>query len=68
MRGVSSEAEAEPAKAVGEQRGSLSLLASVRAIELQLVALVVVFSATGLVPVMDLLFPTLASLYLVLLS
>ncbi|GAB2262506.1 hypothetical protein Droror1_Dr00003503 [Drosera rotundifolia] len=43
-------------------------LGSLRIIELQLVAFIMVFSASGLVPLLDLVFPALASAYIVLLS
>ncbi|KAJ7544796.1 hypothetical protein O6H91_09G093700 [Diphasiastrum complanatum] len=39
------------------------VMGSLRVIELQLVAFIVVFSASGLVPLVDLLFPVFASLY-----
>ena len=48
-----------------EQSG---LMGSVRTIELQLVAFIVVFSASGLVPVADLIFPILVTSYLYILS
>ncbi|XP_028766032.1 uncharacterized protein LOC114723950 [Neltuma alba] len=44
------------------------LMGSLRVIELQLVAFIMVFSASGLVPLLDLAFPAFASLYLFLLS
>lgn len=48
--------------------GSMTMMGSLRIIEIQLVAFVLVFSASGLVPLLDLLFPPLISLYLLLLS
>ncbi|KAK7350917.1 hypothetical protein VNO77_09970 [Canavalia gladiata] len=48
--------------AVGGMMGSL------RVIELQLVAFILVFSASGLVPLLDLVFPALASAYILALS
>lgn len=48
--------------------GSMTMMGSLRVIELQLVAFVLVFSASGLVPLLDLLFPVLVSIYLFLLS
>lgn len=50
------------------EQGSRGLMGSMRTIELQLVAFIVVFSASGLVPVMDLIFPVFVTLYLVILS
>ncbi|KAI5073659.1 hypothetical protein GOP47_0011672 [Adiantum capillus-veneris] len=44
------------------------LMGSIRTIELQLVAFIVVFSASGLVPVADLLFPVFVTPYLYFLS
>ncbi|KAJ7957525.1 Transmembrane protein [Quillaja saponaria] len=44
------------------------VMRSVRVIELQLVAFIMVFSASGLVPLFDLAFPIFASLYLLALS
>ncbi|KAK4785692.1 hypothetical protein SAY86_002381 [Trapa natans] len=41
------------------------LTSSLRVIELQLVAFITVFSASGLVPLLDLIFPVFASAYLV---
>lgn len=48
--------------------GSLTMMGSLRVIELQLVAFVLVFSASGLVPLLDLLFPALVSIYLLALA
>ncbi|XP_068649811.1 uncharacterized protein [Aristolochia californica] len=44
------------------------VIGSLRVIELQLVAFIMVFSASGLVPILDLGFPVLASVYLLLLA
>ncbi|KAI3929983.1 hypothetical protein MKW98_004137 [Papaver atlanticum] len=44
------------------------VMGSLRVIELQLVAFIMVFSASGLVPLIDLIFPAFASAYLLLLS
>ncbi|XP_010250650.1 PREDICTED: uncharacterized protein LOC104592838 [Nelumbo nucifera] len=44
------------------------VMGSLRVIELQLVAFIMVFSASGLVPILDLIFPAFASVYLLLLS
>lgn len=43
-------------------------MGSLRVIELQLVAFIMVFSASGLVPLLDLVFPAFASAYLFALS
>jgi hypothetical protein len=43
-------------------------MGSLRVVELQLVAFIVVFSASGLVPVVDLLFPVFISIYAFLLN
>ncbi|KAL2510362.1 hypothetical protein Fot_34009 [Forsythia ovata] len=43
-------------------------MGSLRVIELQLVAFIMVFSASGLVPLLDLVFPAFASAYLLALS
>ena len=51
-----------PAKPSGGIMGSL------RMIELQLVAFILVFSASGLVPILDLIFPAFATLYILALS
>ncbi|GAU19560.1 hypothetical protein TSUD_303730 [Trifolium subterraneum] len=52
----------EPAPSAGGMMGSL------RVIELQLVAFILVFSASGLVPLLDLVFPALASAYILALA
>ncbi|CAI0381323.1 unnamed protein product [Linum tenue] len=44
------------------------LMGSLRVIELQLVAFIMVFSLSGLVPVLDLVFPLFISAYLIVLS
>ncbi|KAL9420635.1 hypothetical protein AB3S75_038246 [Citrus x aurantiifolia] len=44
------------------------VMGSLRVIELQLVAFITVFSASGLVPLLDLVFPAFASAYLIALS
>lgn len=43
-------------------------LGSLKVIELQLVAFIMVFSASGLVPLLDLIFPAFASAYIIVLS
>ncbi|KAF7834119.1 Transmembrane protein [Senna tora] len=45
-----------------------SVMGSLRVIELQLVAFIMVFSASGLVPLFDLAFPAFASIYILALS
>jgi len=50
----------------GAQGGGM--MGSLRMIELQLVAFILVFSASGLIPLLDLVFPVLASAYIVALS
>ncbi|XP_061360015.1 uncharacterized protein LOC133304061 [Gastrolobium bilobum] len=44
------------------------MMGSLRMIELQLVAFILVFSASGLVPLLDLVFPALASAYIMALA
>ncbi|KAB1224530.1 hypothetical protein CJ030_MR2G007117 [Morella rubra] len=44
------------------------LMGSLRVIELQLVAFILVFSASGLVPLIDLVFPAFTSVYLLALA
>lgn len=44
------------------------VMGSLRVIELQLVAFIMIFSASGLVPLLDLVFPALASAYFIALS
>lgn len=44
------------------------VMGSLRVIELQLVAFIMVFSASGLVPFLDLIFPAFTSTYLFLLA
>lgn len=44
------------------------LMGSLRVIELQLVAFILVFSASGLVPLIDMIFPAFASVYIIALS
>ncbi|CAN4100581.1 unnamed protein product [Withania somnifera] len=51
-----------------QQQQAEGVMGSLRVIELQLVAFIMVFSATGLVPLLDLIFPALTSAYLLLLS
>lgn len=48
--------------------GGGGLMGSLRVIELQLVAFILVFSASGLVPLLDMVFPAFASVYLFALS
>jgi hypothetical protein len=52
----------------GDVAGLGGVMGSFRVIELQLVAFIVVFSASGLVPVVDLVFPIFITVYCFLLS
>lgn len=52
----------------GDVAGLGGVMGSLRVIELQLVAFIVVFSASGLVPVLDLVFPIFITIYCFLLS
>lgn len=51
-----------------EQAPMGGMMGSLRVIELQLVAFILVFSASGLVPLLDLVFPAFASAYILALS
>ena len=51
-----------------QQSAMGGVMGSLRVIELQLVAFIMVFSASGLVPLLDLVFPAFASAYLLALS
>ncbi|XP_027343136.1 uncharacterized protein LOC113855706 [Abrus precatorius] len=51
-----------------QEHGSMTLMGSLRVIEVQLVAFVLVFSASGLVPLLDLAYSALVSLYLMALA
>ncbi len=55
-------------KRAGDTPGLGGVMGSLRVVELQLVAFIVVFSASGLVPVVDLLFPVFISIYAFLLN
>ncbi|CAM6070297.1 unnamed protein product [Sphagnum tenellum] len=55
-------------KKAGDTAGLGGVMGSLRVVELQLVAFIVVFSASGLVPVVDLLFPVFISIYAFLLN
>eukprot|EP01018_Ginkgo_biloba_P023367 Gb_39412 [translate_table: standard] len=59
------EAEGRKAGGGGVMGG---VMGSLRVVELQLVAFILVFSASGLVPLLDLAFPVFVSLYLLALS
>lgn len=52
----------------GDTAGLGGVMGSFRVIELQLVAFIVVFSASGLVPILDLAFPVFISIYAFVLS
>ncbi|XP_020234944.1 uncharacterized protein LOC109814842 [Cajanus cajan] len=56
------------AKARAEEAPLGGMMGSLRVIELQLVAFILVFSASGLVPLLDLVFPALASAYILALA
>ncbi|KAK1271069.1 hypothetical protein QJS04_geneDACA012612 [Acorus gramineus] len=59
----------QPAKPpVPSRQSQPSVMGSLRVIELQLVAFIMVFSASGLVPLLDLAFPAFATLYILSLS
>nr|XP_043615030.1 uncharacterized protein LOC122587000 [Erigeron canadensis] len=53
--------------AAGSASGG-GMMGSIRLIELQLVAFIMVFSAIGLVPILDLIFPAIITSYLLMLS
>lgn len=53
---------------VSDFGGLGGVMGSFRVIELQLMAFIVVFSASGLVPLIDIIFPVIITLYSVLLS
>jgi hypothetical protein len=52
----------------GDAGGLGGIMGSLRVIELQLVAFIIVFSASGLVPLVDLVFPVFLTIYAFLLS
>lgn len=58
----------EAAAASSAVGGGGGVMGSLRVIELQLVAFIMIFSASGLVPLLDLVFPALASAYFLALS
>lgn len=68
MSGVSLAVAAGDGKEGDKRVGSMTMMGSLRVIELQLVAFVLVFSASGLVPLLDLLSPILISIYLLALA
>ncbi|KAK1406047.1 hypothetical protein QVD17_42244 [Tagetes erecta] len=59
---------ADETSSISKQEKLSGVMGSVRVIELQLVAFIMVFSASGLVPLFDLAFPVFTTLYLLLLS
>ncbi|MCE3050663.1 hypothetical protein HAX54_047774 [Datura stramonium] len=67
-RSEADETTSKPEQREGNQQQAVGIMGSLRVIELQLVAFIMVFSASGLVPLLDLIFPALASAYLLLLS
>ncbi|XP_052205586.1 uncharacterized protein LOC127810251 [Diospyros lotus] len=58
----------KPLQQQQQQAAVGGIMGSLRVIELQLVAFIMVFSASGLVPLLDLVFPAFASAYLLALS
>ncbi|KAI3467745.1 hypothetical protein Pfo_024408 [Paulownia fortunei] len=58
----------KPVQRRQEQAALGGVMGSLRVIELQLVAFIMVFSASGLVPLLDLVFPAFASAYFLVLS
>ncbi|EOX99747.1 Uncharacterized protein TCM_008613 [Theobroma cacao] len=60
--------EHKPLRQQQQQSVSGGLMGSLRVIELQLVAFIMVFSISGLVPLLDLVFPAFASTYIIALS
>ncbi|RAL38658.1 unnamed protein product [Cuscuta campestris] len=71
MSGVSlavSSTDMDKSKSPPEQKQAVGIMGSLRLIELQLVAFIMVFSASGLVPLLDLVFPALTTAYLLALS
>ncbi|KAH9626428.1 hypothetical protein KSS87_018731 [Heliosperma pusillum] len=66
---LASSGEPKPVLTNQHQRTSPSgVMGSLRVIELQLVAFIMVFSVSGLVPLLDLIFPAFASAYILALS
>ncbi|KAK3035858.1 hypothetical protein RJ639_032995 [Escallonia herrerae] len=57
-----------PTTTKSQQTAVGGVMGSLRVIELQLVAFIMVFSVSGLVPLLDLVFPAFASAYLIVLS
>nr|GME11124.1 Transmembrane protein [Ipomoea batatas] len=51
-----------------KKQQAVGIMGSLRVIELQLVAFILVFSASGLVPLLDLAYPALSSAYLLIIS
>ncbi|XP_050205016.1 uncharacterized protein LOC126655056 [Mercurialis annua] len=66
--GAGNKAATKPATATTQESMMGGVMGSLRVIELQLVAFIMVFSASGLVPLFDLVFPAFASAYLLILS
>ncbi|KAK6281839.1 PREDICTED: uncharacterized protein LOC18608934 [Theobroma cacao] len=60
--------EHKPLRQQQQQSVAGGLMGSLRVIELQLVAFIMVFSISGLVPLLDLVFPAFASTYIIALS
>lgn len=53
---------------IQEQTSTTGILGSLRIIELQLVAFIMVFSISGLVPLLELIYPAFVSIYIIALS
>ncbi|KAJ4814756.1 transmembrane protein [Rhynchospora pubera] len=66
--GESTRKETTKSKQLQQQPIIGGIMGSLRVIELQLVAFIMVFSASGLVPFVDLLYPALATVYCIFLS
>ncbi|KAK3033364.1 hypothetical protein RJ639_034414 [Escallonia herrerae] len=62
------ETSTAPTTTKPQQTAVGGIMGSLRVIELQLVAFIMVFSVSGLVPLLDLVFPAFASGYLIVLS
>ncbi|XWS69290.1 hypothetical protein CRYUN_Cryun04dG0166500 [Craigia yunnanensis] len=60
--------EHKPLRQQQQQSVTGGVMGSLRVIELQLVAFIMVFSISGLVPLLDLVFPAFASTYIIALS
>ncbi|KAL8520210.1 hypothetical protein ACS0TY_010937 [Phlomoides rotata] len=68
MSGVTLAVPPPPPSTSSGQRQAAGVMGSLRVIELQLVAFIMVFSASGLIPLLDLVFPALTTAYILVLS